>query len=169
VQIAGNKRQRRTFVKFKIIVVIAVIIAAFIICSNKEIRKSVVTSVKPHMVELFGTQEDKVYFAIDQFYQMMRLENTAKLSELICEENRDKVLSELQPVFSYNDLKYVIVSRKISKITGNHVEVALTLDTTRISGGRYRNKREKGILTMRLVEGKWLFDNFDVRKVIYLV
>ena len=169
MQIAGSKRQRKAVVKFKIIVVFAVIIAAFIICSNEGVRKSADSSLKPHIVEIFGSKEDKVYFAIDQFYEMMKQENAAKLSELICEENRDKLLSELKPAFSYYDLKYVIVSRKISKITEKDAEVNFTLETYRIKGSRFRNKREKGILMMKLVEGKWLFDNFDVRKVTYLI
>ena len=155
--------------KGKVIVIIAVIAAAVTLYLNKELRDSVVSAAKPHAVEHLGTPEEKLSLAVTQFYEIMGQEDMEKLPDLISETSREKVLEKLRTTFADYDLKYTIISRENINIADDGAVMDFVLETVRVNGKRFRNKRETGVLTMKLVEGKWLFDSFEVKEITYLI
>ena len=146
--------------KGKVIVIIAVIAAAVTLYLNKELRDSVVSAAKPHTVEHLGTPEEKLSLAVTQFYEIMGQEDMEKLPDLITETSREKVLEKLRTTF---------ISRENINIADGGAVMDFVLETVRVNGKRFRNKRETGVLTMKLVEGKWLFDSFEVKEITYLI
>ena len=83
--------------------------------------------------------------------------------------NKPAVLEKLRTTFADYDLKYTIISRENINVADDGAVMDFVLETVRVNGKRFRNKRETGVLTMKLVEGKWLFDSFEVKEITYLI
>lgn len=151
------------------IFLIVIIIAVGVIGFNKKLRNIVVSAVRPYYIEHFGTQDEKLGLDIEKFYRIVEQEDVEKLKEAIAEEEQENILAYFESLFADYDLKYNVVSRKSAKITRGKAVMNFELEILRVNGRPYRNRREKGVLTMKRGKDKWLFESFKVYTLSYLL
>ena len=154
--------------KAKSIVIILVILAGAALYFSKSLRKQTADYVKPHVVSVVGTPEEKAVSVIEEMYKAMEQENLEKTLEYIAPSERDKAKSALQKTFAEYDLTYKVSNAKATAGKDGKMSVSLDLEIRSTGKNKFRNRRETGTAFMQHDKADTYFVSFEAKKIVYL-
>ena len=160
--------EREVFMKIKVIIVLLVIAAAGVLYFSKSMREQAKSYVKPHVVSVVGTPEEKAISTLEEMYKAMQQEDMEKTLSFVAESQREKMKAQLQQTFSDFDLVYKLSNMKVLPAKDGDIQIELTLEITGTGKDRFRNRSERGIATLTAGKTDVYFVSFKSGRTTYL-
>ncbi|MBQ7396154.1 MAG: hypothetical protein IJW08_06415 [Lentisphaeria bacterium] len=154
--------------KIKAVIVLLIIAAAAALFFSKSLRKQATDYVKPHVVSVVGTPEEKAVSTLNGMYKCMQQENLEKTLEYIYPEGREAAKKQLQKLFADHDLTYKVSNTKVLPAKDGKMQIQLELETRSTGKNKFRPRRETGVATMLHDKADVFFIAFDIKEISYL-
>lgn len=156
--------------KIKVTLVILVIAAAAALFFSKSLRKQATNYVKPHVVSVVGTPEEKAMSVLEEMYKAMEQENLEKTLEYIAPDEREAAKAKLQKTFADYDLTYKLSNLKAVPGQGNKINIEADIEIKSSGNKKFRDRKESGTAHMIYEKDKAAasFVSFKVKKITYL-